>query len=175
MVSRLFIGVGFPYGNSSSLPFVRQYFSGGPNSIRAFRVRSVGPGSYQAPENSQSLSYFDQSGDIRLETNIEFRHPLVSLLKGAVFADAGNIWLWNDNPAIPGGKFSESWQQEIALGVGYGFRLDLQFLVIRLDLSFPLRYPYEVKGTHWQSEYAFGYRYWRRQNLIWNFAIGYPF
>lgn len=175
VVSRLFIGAGFPYGNSRSLPFVKQYFAGGPNSIRAFRVRSVGPGSYKPPQSEDNLTYFDQSGDIRLEANLELRHPIVSLLKGAVFTDAGNIWLMNENPAIPGGKFSESWTQEIAMGVGYGFRLDIDFLVIRLDISFPIRYPYMVEESHWQTKFAFGQQDWRRQNLVWNFAIGYPF
>ncbi len=175
LVSRVFAGAGFPYGDSQSLPFVKQYFSGGPNSIRAFRVRSVGPGSYNPPDTSGSLSFFDQSGDIKLEANVEFRHPLYSLLKGAAFVDAGNIWLWNENPAIPGGKFSGSWKQEIGLGVGYGIRLDIQFLIIRLDASIPLRFPYEVGGTHWQQDYAFGQKDWRKDNLIWNFAIGYPF
>ncbi len=175
LVSRVFAGAGFPYGDSQSLPFVKQYFSGGPNSIRAFRVRSVGPGSYNPPDSSSTLSFFDQSGDIKLEANLELRHPLVSLLKGAVFFDAGNIWLWNDNPAIPGGKFSGSWKQEIGLGVGYGLRLDIQFLIIRLDASIPLRFPYEDGGSHWQQDYAFGQKSWRKDNLIWNFAIGYPF
>jgi outer membrane protein assembly factor BamA len=175
LVSRVFAGAGYPYGDSQSLPFVKQYFSGGPNSLRAFRVRSVGPGSYNPPDSSGALSFFDQSGDIKLEANVEFRHPLYSLLKGAVFVDAGNIWLWNDNPAIPGGQFSRSWQQEIGLGVGYGVRLDIQFLIIRLDASIPLRFPYEQNGSHWQQQYAFGQKSWRRDNLIWNFGIGYPF
>ena len=175
LVSRVFAGAGFPYGESQSLPFVKQYFSGGPNSIRAFRVRSVGPGSYNPPDTSGTLSFFDQSGDIKLEANVELRHPIYSLLKGAVFVDAGNIWLWNENPAIPGGKFSGSWNQEIGLGVGYGIRLDIQFLIIRLDASIPLRFPYEEGRSHWQQDYAFGQKSWRKDNLIWNFAIGYPF
>ncbi|WP_417591020.1 BamA/TamA family outer membrane protein [Owenweeksia hongkongensis] len=175
LVSRIFAGAGFPYGDSKSLPFIKQYFSGGPSSVRAFRVRSVGPGSYNPPEASSSISFFDQSGDIKLEANMELRHPLVSLLKGAVFVDAGNVWLWNDNPALPGGQFSGSWNQEIGIGVGYGIRLDIDFLIIRLDAATPLRFPYEEDGTHWQQDFDFGRKSWRRDNLIWNFAIGYPF
>lgn len=175
LVARAFAGAGFPYGDSQSLPFIKQYFSGGPNSLRAFRVRSVGPGSYNPSDSSGNISFFDQSGDIKLEANLEFRHPLYSLLKGAVFVDAGNIWLWNENSAIPGGKFGSNWSQEIAIGIGYGVRLDIQFLIIRLDASIPLRYPYEVNGTHWQNRYSLGQKSWRQENLIWNFAIGYPF
>ncbi len=174
LVSRVFAGAGFPYGNSLSLPFVKQYFSGGPSSVRAFRIRSLGPGSYNPPDTG-STSFFDQSGDIKLEANVEFRHPLVSLLKGAVFLDAGNIWLMNENPAVPGGQFSSTWAQELAIGTGYGFRLDIDFLVIRLDISIPLRYPTEVNGSHWQNQFAFGQKDWRQENLVWNFAIGYPF
>ena len=174
IATRLFAGLGAPFGNSSSLPYAKQYFSGGPNSIRAFRIRSIGPGSYR-PEAFDNNSYFDQSGDIRLEGNIEYRFPIVSFLKGALFMDAGNIWLMNENEALPGGKFSSNWWKEIAVGTGFGLRVDIQFFVIRFDLATPLRVPYGDEGSRWGNNFDIGSKTWRRENLIFNFAIGYPF
>jgi outer membrane protein insertion porin family len=174
IVARLFGGVGIPLGNSSSLPYIKQYFSGGPNSLRAFRVRSIGPGIYQ-PEKIDNASYFDQSGDIKIETNLEYRFPMFSVLKGALFMDAGNTWLAKGNPALPGGKFSNKWLSEIAVGVGYGFRFDFDFLVVRLDIATPLRKPFFPENNRWVTEFKPGYKSWRKENLIWNIAIGYPF
>ncbi len=174
IATRLFGGVGVPFGNSSSLPYVKQYFSGGPNSVRAFRIRSIGPGTYR-PESFDVNSFFDQSGDIRIEGNIEYRFPIVSLLKGALFMDAGNIWLMNDNEALPGGKFTKSWWNELAIGTGVGLRIDIQFFVIRFDLATPVRVPYLEEGERWGNTFDIGSKTWRRENLIFNFAIGYPF
>lgn len=174
IATRLFAGFGFPFGNSESLPYVKQYFSGGPNSVRAFRIRSIGPGTYR-PEDFDVNSYFDQSGDIRIEGNIEYRFPIVSLLKGALFMDAGNVWLMNDNEALPGGKFTSSWWNELAVGTGFGLRVDIQFFVIRFDLATPLRVPYSPEGERWGNTFDIGSKTWRKENLIFNFAIGYPF
>lgn len=173
-VNRLFVGVGLPYGNSSSLPYVKQYFAGGPGSIRAFQVRSLGPGAY-VPPSSTTTNFFDQAGDIRLEANTEYRFPLVGYLKGAVFLDAGNIWLANENDAIPNSRFTKNWHQQIAIGSGFGLRLDIDFLVIRFDAGVPLRYPYEyANNSHWQSD-LFSSWAWTTDNVVLNFAIGYPF
>ncbi|MHA7130089.1 translocation and assembly module lipoprotein TamL [Algoriphagus namhaensis] len=174
IATRLWAGLGVPIGNSLSLPYVKQFFSGGPNSVRAFRIRSIGPGSYQVDESSTN-SFFDQSGDIRLEGNIEYRFPIFSFLKGALFMDAGNIWLWNENEALPGGKFSKDWFKELAVGTGIGLRVDVQFFVIRFDLATPLRYPYLPEGDRWGNTWDVGSKTWRRNNLNFNFAIGYPF
>lgn len=174
IATRLFGGVGLPYGNSVSLPFVKQYFSGGPNSVRAFRIRSLGPGSY-APNNVGVGGFFDQAGDIRLEGNIEYRFPIVSFFKGALFADAGNVWLVNDNPSLPGGKFSSKWMQELGVGAGLGLRIDVDFFVLRFDLATPIRRPYAPKGERWERSFRINEGEWRRENLIFNFAIGYPF
>jgi outer membrane protein insertion porin family len=170
LVSRVFAGVGFPGNNSLSLPYIKQFFSGGPNSIRAFRIRSLGPGSYR-PQSLDIASFFDQVGDVKLEANAEYRFPLISVLKGALFIDVGNIWLLNENNSLPGGKLSSNWANELAVGTGIGFRIDVDFFVIRLDASSPLRTPWEG----WVSDFSYGKKAWRRQNLIWNFAIGYPF
>ena len=174
IATRLFGGVGLPYGNSVSLPFVKQFFSGGPNSVRAFRIRSLGPGSY-APENVGVGGFFDQAGDIRLEGNIEYRFPIVSFFKGALFADAGNVWLVNENEALPGGKFSSNWMRELGVGVGLGLRIDVDFFVLRFDLATPLRKPYAPVGERWERSFRINEGEWRRKNLIFNFAIGYPF
>ncbi|UZD24420.1 BamA/TamA family outer membrane protein [Algoriphagus halophytocola] len=174
IATRLYMGAGFPFGNSVSLPYVKQYFSGGPNSVRAFRIRSIGPGTYR-PEGFDNSSFFDQSGDIRFEGNIEYRFPIVSFLKGALFMDAGNIWLMNENEALPGGKFTKNWYKELAIGTGIGLRVDIQFFVIRFDFATPLRYPYLEEGERWANNFDIGSKTWRRDNLIFNFAIGYPF
>lgn len=174
LAARLFGGIGAPYGNSVSLPFVKQFFSGGPNSVRAFRIRSLGPGSFR-PERFDVRSFFDQAGDIRLEGNIEYRFPLVSLLKGALFVDAGNVWLINENEALPGGRFSSNWLNELGIGAGFGLRVDVEFFVIRFDLATPLHRPYMPEGERWEKDFKIGSNQWRRENLIFNFAIGYPF
>jgi outer membrane protein assembly factor BamA len=174
IATRLFAGFGFPFGNSASLPYIKQYFSGGPNSVRAFRIRSIGPGTYR-PENFDVNSYFDQTGDIRIEGNIEYRFPIVSLLKGALFMDAGNIWLINENDALPGGKFTSDWWNQMAVGTGVGLRVDIEFFVIRMDLATPMRIPYLPEGERWGNSFDVGSKTWRKENLIFNFAIGYPF
>lgn len=174
VATRIFGGLGLPYGNSESLPFVKQFFAGGPNSIRAFRIRGLGPGTYR-PEEVGIGSFFDQAGDVRLEGNIEYRFPLISILKGALFVDAGNVWLVNENEALPGGRFTSNWWNEMAVGAGFGARIDIEFFVIRFDLATPLRVPYLPENERWGNIFDFKSRTWRRENLIFNFAIGYPF
>ncbi len=175
LASRIIAGAGFPYGNSRELPFMRQFFIGGTNSIRAFRARSVGPGTFNA-ETDPSSFLPDQSGDIKLEFNTEYRAKLFSVVHGAVFVDAGNIWLMNKNPLKPGAEFSGKFLKELAVGTGFGLRFDLNFLILRTDLAFPLRKPYLPDGQRWVlDQIDFGGKYWRRDNLVFNLAIGYPF
>lgn len=176
IATRIIIGAGIPYGNSIVMPYSKQFFSGGPNSIRAFLPRTVGPGSYITPEETES-DYLDQSGDIKLELNLEYRFPLVSVLKGALFTDAGNVWLVRSNEFTPGGEFDiKRFYKEIAMGVGFGFRIDLSFFLLRLDLSIPVRKPYREEGNRWVfDEISLGNKQWRRDNLIYNIAVGYPF
>lgn len=173
--NRLIVGAGYPYGNSASLPFVKQFFIGGSNSLRAFRARSLGPGSYR-PEENETGFLPDQAGDIKLEANTELRFDLAGPVKGALFADAGNIWLYRDNPLKPGGRFSKDFLKEVAVGTGLGLRVDLSFFVVRLDVAFPVRKPYLPENQRWVfDEIDFGNRDWRRENLVFNIAIGYPF
>ncbi len=175
LVTRIFGGLGLPLGNSESLPFVKQYFAGGPRSVRAFRIRSLGPGTYIPEGGFTNASFFDQAGDIRLEGNLEYRFPIVPYVKGAVFADAGNVWLVNENEALPGGKFTSDWAKELGVGAGIGIRIDIQIFVIRFDLATPIRKPWLPEGERWITEFSPDIRSWRRDNLILNFAIGYPF
>lgn len=179
LASRIIVGVGYPYGNSEILPYIRQFFIGGVNSIRAFRARSIGPGSYDyrsQPGAAQANFLPDQSGDIKLEINTEYRAQLYRFIHGAVFADAGNIWLWNKNENLPGAQFSNSFLNELAIGTGAGLRIDLSFLVLRLDLAFPIRKAYGPESERWQfDDINFGSKNWRKDNLVFNLAIGYPF
>lgn len=157
-VGRVFAGIGVPYGNSQTLPFVKQYSSGGAYSVRAFQIRGMGPGVYD-PVNEDNL-YFDRSGDIRLEGNLEYRFPIYSYLKGALFLDAGNIWNLSDN--LVGGKFTSDFTKQFGVGTGLGLRVDVQGFVIRFDFAAPLKRP--VAG--WSADF---------DNPVFNFAIGYPF
>lgn len=162
LVSRLYGGFGLPYGNSEVLPFTKQFFSGGPYSVRGFNSRSIGPGAYSG--TASETSFFDRSGDIRLEANIEYRFPIYSVLKGAVFTDAGNVWLYNQNGVGGEGEFTSNFLQEMAVSSGVGLRVDIQSFVLRLDYATPIKQP---------TSTTFG-----NVNLsqsVLNFAIGYPF
>ncbi len=175
IATRFIAGIGYPYGNSITMPYVKQFFVGGSNSIRAFRARTLGPGSYD-PRNEEASFFFDQSGDIKLELNAEYRANIYKFLNVAVFADAGNVWLINEDIDKPGGKFSKDFAKEIAVGAGVGLRLDFSILILRLDLAMPLRVPYYEEGNRWTFDSIdFGSSAWRKDNLILNIAIGYPF
>ncbi len=158
LIGRAFAGMGIAYGNSQTMPYVKQYFSGGSYSVRAFQIRGLGPGVY-VPVDNNNL-YFDRSGDIRLEGNFEYRFPIISVVKGALFADAGNVW--NLREEVLGGKFTSDFHQQFGVGTGFGLRVDIQGFVIRFDLAAPLKRP----ATKWNFEY---------KNPVFNFAIGYPF
>ena len=168
LATRLFAGYGLAYGNSDVVPFVKQYFSGGPYSVRAFRIRSLGPGTYNETndENSDG-TFFDQTGNIRLEANVEYRFPIFSFFKGAVFADAGNVWNSKGNPAFDGkDKFSSNFINELGMGTGFGLRVDVQGFVIRFDLAAPFHDPSLDEGERFDFQW---------DEPVLNFAIGYPF
>ncbi|WP_210513967.1 translocation and assembly module lipoprotein TamL [Hymenobacter terricola] len=183
IVARLQAGVGMPYGNSDVLPYPKQYGIGGPNSVRAFAARGIGPGTYRPQTATQELnSFYDQVGDIRLEGNVEYRQDLIPYVKGAVFLDAGNIWLANADPGrqtlaadgLPDGKNGQfkvnTFLQELAVGAGAGLRIDVQFFVIRFDYAFPLRAPYGTPTKRNDDGTTSPDRPGR-----FNLAIGYPF
>ena len=174
--NRVFAGFGLPYGNSRELPFIKQYFTGGSSSNRAFRARSVGPGTFRPDDASVRNFLPEQSGDIKVEFNSEYRAKLSGPVHGAVFVDAGNIWLYNENPGKPGARFTGDFLKELAVGAGIGIRLDITFLILRGDLATPLRKPWLAPGDRWVfRDFNLGSPEWRRENLIFNLAIGYPF
>jgi outer membrane protein insertion porin family len=174
--NRLFLGLGMPYANSVQLPNVKQFFSGGNSSLRGFRSRMLGPGTYNEYYLTGNRSYIELLGDVKLEFNTELRTNIYEFLKGALFIDAGNVWLYNDNPNFPGGKFTTNFYREFAADAGLGLRLDFQIIMLRLDLGVPIRKPWLPEGDRWVfNKFTPGDPLWRKENLILNIAIGYPF
>jgi len=167
IASRLIVGVGLPYGNSTILPYSQQFFIGGTNSLRGFRARSIGPGTYTPSETLANASGFlpDESGDIKIEANIEYRPKLFSIVYGALFVDAGNIWDLRPHVGLPGAAFGKGFLNQMAVDWGVGLRFDITVLVLRTDLGFPIRYPFPPG-----QPYKF-----KAQNGVFNLAIGYPF
>ncbi len=175
IVSRLFIGSGFPYGNSEMLPYVKQYVIGGANSVRAFHPRTLGPGSYAPEDDTQSFYNIYHTGELKLEANLEYRFGISGMFKGALFLDAGNIWRWKEDEDVPGGKFDvNSFYEQIALGAGTGLRIDAGFFLLRFDFAFPLANP-KTESTGFFDPVQLHKRDWRRENLVFSLAIGYPF
>lgn len=167
IVYRLAGGIGKPLANLNVLPYEQSFFSGGPNSIRAWRARTLGPGSYDPGDKT---TRFDKIGDILLEGNFEYRFHIIKSLNGALFADAGNIWRLDKDPSKPNGEFLvDRFIDQIAMGAGIGVRLDLNFFVLRFDFAAPLRDPKYETGNRW----TFDKEPWK-QTVV-NFGIGYPF
>jgi len=165
-VFRAYVGIGIPYGATKALPFEKSFYIGGANSLRAWTLGTLGPGSFNSNTNT-----FEVTGDIKLEFNYEFRFTLSGNFQGAVFTDVGNVWLLNESDAAPGGNFTfPGFIEQFAADFGYGLRYDLEFLIIRIDLAHPLYQPYLSKGTRWTATNLSG-------KIItgFNFAIGYPF
>ncbi len=174
--NRILLGYGIPYGNSAQLPNVKQFFSGGNSSLRGFPSRLVGPGEFYYKENG-TTSYIETAGDIKLELNTELRAQLINFIHGAVFVDAGNIWTYRDNPLYPKGKFeTDKFIKQLAVSTGLGLRFDFKILVLRLDLGMPIRKPWLPEENRWVfNQIDFGSPEWRRDNLVLNLGIGYPF
>ena len=169
LATRFLVGAGWAYGNSSVLPYSEQFYIGGANSIRAFTIRTVGPGSY-APPQDQVDAYLDQTGNFKLESNVELRFPILGDLHGAVFLDAGNIWLLKAEANRPGGTLNKkTFWRDIALGTGVGLRYDISFLILRLDMGIGLHAPYNNDKPHYYNMDSFG------KSLAFHLAIGYPF
>ena len=169
IATRVMAGVITSYGNSTTAPYTEQFYVGGANSLRAFTVRSLGPGSYH-PADATRYSYLDETGTMKLEANIEYRTKLFGNLQGALFVDAGNIWLIDKDENRPGGEFNlKDFADQIALNTGFGIRYDLDFLVLRLDIGIALHYPYDTGKSGYYNIPSFNKGY------AWHFAIGYPF
>lgn len=164
------LGVAYPYGNSDMLPFEKRYFSGGANSVRGWAVRTLGPGSFKG--NDKNIDFMNQSGDIKLDLNIEYRTRLFWKLHGAAFIDAGNIWTIRDYKEQPGGQFRlNSFYKQIAVAYGLGLRFDFDFLVLRFDGGMKAINPaYTTSKEHFPIIHPKFSR-----DFAFHFAVGYPF
>ena len=170
IVYRGFFGIGVPYGNSRAVPFEKQYFGGGSNGLRGWQVRTLGPGSYR-PDTTVT-SFLNQTADMKLELNAEYRFKLFWILEGALFVDAGNIWNYRDDPSRPGSQFRlETFYKDIAVGTGTGLRFDLSFFLGRIDLGMKLRDPSIDEGNKW----ILANRGLRKSDFAVVLGIGYPF
>jgi len=168
IVYRIFAGAGVPYGNSYAMPFEKQYFEGGANGIRGWQVRSLGPGSY----STTNSVYTNQTGDIKIETNLEYRFKLFSILEGATFVDAGNIWAIKNDLDRPGAQFKfNKFFDDLAIGTGVGLRFDLKFVILRTDVGLKFRDPKYAGSTSW----IFSRNFSTRNDMAMVIAIGYPF
>ena len=170
LAGRALVGVGVPFGNSQVLPFERRYFGGGANSVRGWSARTLGPGTFDGDPNDIN-SFAHRVGDIKLDFSLEYRHRLSNLFELATFVDAGNIWTIRDYESQPGGLFR--WNHflgELAASYGVGFRLNLDFLLLRLDFGMKAHNPGLPQGDRWTVfRPSFG------RDFAFHFAIGYPF
>ncbi|MDD2953439.1 MAG: BamA/TamA family outer membrane protein [Parabacteroides sp.] len=170
LVGRLMAGAIYSYGNARTAPYNEQFYIGGANSIRAFTIRSIGPGRYYQNSDNNKYAYIDRTGDLKFEANLEYRFPILGDLHGAAFLDSGNIWLIRNDTDRPGGQLKwGSFLKDLALGTGVGLRYDLTFIVIRFDVGIGLHLPYDTgkKGYYNIPKFKDGMGY--------HFAIGYPF
>ena len=169
IVWRGFAGAGFPYKNSVAMPFEKQYYEGGANGIRGWQVRSLGPGSYYPPE----AKYINQTGDIKIETNLEYRFKLFWTLEGALFVDAGNIWAIRQDIDRPGAQFEfRKFLKDFAIGTGLGMRFDLKFVLLRVDFGMKLRDPKYASSKPWLFSRP-GATFSENTAIV--IGIGYPF
>lgn len=202
LATRFYFGAGRPFGGAEAVPYVKQFFVGGANSMRAWAPRGLGPGGYVDPlslNTNNNLRLF-QTGDIRLELNLEYRFPIASFFKGAVFADIGNVWTFEDDdlgerpgsqflfrgqPSSNGQFFHQPFYRQLAVGVGTGLRIDLSYFIFRLDASLPVRYNYPNDGAGGivprdnasvpESAYWRDFGTFRIRDITWQLGLGYPF
>ncbi len=169
-------GVAVPFGPyTRQVPYVKQFAVGGPYSIRAWKIRELGPGSYIDPIQSDSVPFF-QAGDFKMEFNAEYRFDIFSPFEGALFIDGGNIWTLKTDPDRPGSKLSRNFYKEIALGTGFGLRLDFKYFIIRFDMGVKMRKPYidpeDPDDSYWLFK---DWRKYQWKDINFNLAIGQPF
>jgi len=172
--AKLTLGAAHSFGSSSSVPYIKQFEIGGPFSIRAWPVRQLGPGSYR---DSFQLSTFPrgpyyQTGDIKMELVSEIRFPIYYVFKGAIFLDAGNVWSWDKNDNRPGAMINWGFLSDVAIGSGFGLRMDLKLFILRLDMGTQIKNPYSINGREYFPNRSF-HEVWT--NLVWNIAVNYPF
>ncbi len=170
-------GIAFPYGKfSDAVPYVEQFTVGGPNSIRAWSIREIGPGGFVDPlalDENNTLPFY-QAGDIKMEASLEYRFDMFWYFEGAFFLDVGNVWLLRNDPDRPNAKISKDFWKQFAVGTGFGMRLDFSYFIMRFDLGYPIRNNYydEFQETYWKYKRL---DMLRLDDLNFNLAIGYPF
>lgn len=170
LVGRIMAGAIYSYGNARTAPYNEQFYVGGANSVRAFTIRSIGPGRYYQSSDENKYAYIDRTGDLKFEANLEYRFPIMGDLHGATFLDCGNIWLLREDPDRPGGRLKAGhFFKDLALGTGFGIRYDMDFLVIRFDVGIGLHLPYETGKSGYYNLPRF------KDGMGYHFAIGYPF
>lgn len=170
LVGRMMAGAIYSYGNARTSPYNEQFYIGGANSIRAFTIRSIGPGRFYQNSENNRYAYIDRTGDIKFEANIEYRFPILGDLHGATFIDSGNIWLLRDDHERTGGRLKwGSFLKDLALGTGFGLRYDMDFIVIRFDVGIGLHLPYDTGKSGYYNIPNF------KDGMGYHFAIGYPF
>ncbi|HRD81232.1 MAG TPA: BamA/TamA family outer membrane protein [Saprospiraceae bacterium] len=195
--ARFNVGLARAFGFSTDVPYVKQFFVGGPNSIRGWAARGLGPGGYRdtLSEGLTNRLLFYQTGDLKLEFNAELRFHIVKMFKGAIFLDAGNVWTLRPDADRCGSQFllsrrmsencpvnlpfNDPFYKQIAVGTGAGFRLDFKYFIFRLDLGVPLRYPRPVRNlmdtSPSEADYWHDFSNWRLRDVNFNFGLGYPF
>lgn len=172
VVMRGFAGFAYPYGNSSAIPFIKQFYAGGAEGIRAWHPKDLGPGTYSIPD-SIDKTYPNQTSDIKLEFNVEYRFSINRSWKTALFVDVGNIWSISDEDTRPGAVFKlNSFYKQFAIGTGFGIRYDLNFAVFRIDWGVKVRDPSIIGSDSWV---LFNNKFDYKNSFIWHFAVGYPF
>ena len=151
------------------MPYSEQFYIGGANSVRAFTVRTIGPGSYHPAEQSIN-AYYDQTGTFKFETNWELRFPILGYFNGAIFVDAGNVWLLKADDLRPGGELKlKNFFDQLAVGTGVGLRFDMSMLVVRADVGVGIHAPYDTGKRGYYNMKRF------KDSLALHIAIGYPF
>ena len=170
LAMHLGFGIAWPYGNSDVLPFEKRYFSGGANSVRGWSVRELGPGKYKGTDGR--IDFINQTGDMKLDMNVEYRTSLFWKFDGAAFVDAGNIWTLRNYEEQPGGQFKiNEFYKQIAVAYGVGLRLNFSYFIIRFDMAMKAINPaYETEKEH----YAIFHPNLSR-DFAFHFAVGLPF
>lgn len=170
LAAHIGLGIAYPYGNSKILPFEKRYFSGGANSVRGWTVRGLGPGKFKGKDGR--IDFINQTGDMKLDFNLEYRTHMFWKLDGAVFVDAGNIWTLKEYADQPGGKFTfNEFYKQIAVAYGVGLRLNFDYFILRMDMGMKAINPaYESKAEH----YALVHPNFSR-DFAFHFAVGLPF
>jgi len=177
LAARLAMGAGIPLRRNGTVALLDRYVVGGASSVRAFAPRTIGPGTQPRNDSLAQLQVGRYTGNMLIESSLEYRVPIGRYPELAFFVDAGNIWLSSVQDATDVTSFKlQRFYRELATGAGVGLRVNLGFFVLRLDLAFPLSNPSLPVGERWLGgDLRFGQRSWRRDNLNWNFSFGYPF